>query len=98
MPFNKISEELLSSIQSITGTGNVLVLHEDITPYSHDETEDLRYFPEVVVKPSDTGQVSALLKLCNEHLIPVTARGGRDWLKRRRTARTWRPSYLNGKI
>lgn len=31
--------------------------------------------PDFVVRPQNTGQVSRILKLCSEHLIPVTARG-----------------------
>ncbi len=33
------------------------------------------YYPEVVVKPKSPQEVSALMKLCNQHLIPVTPRG-----------------------
>jgi glycolate oxidase len=75
MLFNKITEELLSSIREIAGSDNVLLAADDIGHYTHDETEDLHYFPEVVVKPGDANQISALLKLCNKHLIPVTPRG-----------------------
>ncbi|HCN83864.1 MAG TPA: FAD-binding oxidoreductase, partial [Sphingobacteriaceae bacterium] len=76
MPFNKISENILVSIREIVGFENVLILPEDTGPYSHDETEDLHYLPEVVVKPTRTEQIADLLRLCNEHLIPVTPRGG----------------------
>lgn len=76
MTFNKISENLLSQISSITGKENIISLQEDMELYSHDETEDLQFYPEVVVKPDSTEQISLLLKLCNEHNIPVTARGG----------------------
>ena len=31
--------------------------------------------PDFVVRPESTGQVSRILRLCSEHLIPVTARG-----------------------
>jgi len=31
--------------------------------------------PDFVVRPESTGQVSRLLRLCSEHLIPATARG-----------------------
>jgi len=43
--------------------------------YSHDETEKLVYIPEVVIKPANTAEISAIMKLCNEHRIPVTPRG-----------------------
>jgi glycolate oxidase len=75
MEFNKIASELLSAIKAIVGESNMLTKHDDLEKYSHDETEDLSYYPEVVVKPKSPEEVSALMKLCNEHLIPVTARG-----------------------
>src|SRR5699024_3637586 len=48
----------------------------DMDLYSRDETEDLQFFPEVVVKPDSAAQIALLLKLCNENHIPATARGG----------------------
>ncbi|MFI5159118.1 MAG: FAD-binding oxidoreductase, partial [Sphingobacteriales bacterium] len=75
MAFNKITPELLLAIKAIVGDSNVLIQHDDLEKYSHDETEDLTYYPEVVVKPKSPEEISALMKLCNENLIPVTARG-----------------------
>jgi glycolate oxidase len=75
MEFNKITAELLSAINAIVGDDAVITQHENMEKYSHDETEDLTYYPEVVVKPGSPEQISALMKLCNRHLIPVTPRG-----------------------
>ncbi|TSD66855.1 FAD-binding protein [Inquilinus sp. KBS0705] len=75
MTYNKITGDILAAITAIAGAGAVLTEKTAIENYSHDETEDLVYYPEVVVKPSIVEQVSALMKLCNEHLIPVTPRG-----------------------
>jgi glycolate oxidase len=75
MTYNKITTDILQQIQQIAGQAAVYTLHDDLEKYSHDETEDLRYYPEVAVKPQNTQQVSDLLKLCNEHTIPVTPRG-----------------------
>ncbi|WP_449435994.1 FAD-binding oxidoreductase [Pedobacter steynii] len=76
MAFNKITTDLLDQIKIIIGAPNVFTDEESLNTYSHDETEDLKYYPEVVVKPTDAAAISALLKLCNEHHIPVTPRGG----------------------
>lgn len=76
MPFNPITEKIAEQIKAIVGTENFITDHALLEKYAHDETEDLRYYPEVAVKPQTTEQVSALLKLCNEHSIPVTPRGG----------------------
>jgi len=75
MVYNKITADILRSITAIVSEGAVITRHADLEKYSHDETEDLSYYPEVVVKPRTAEEISALLKLCNEHLIPVTPRG-----------------------
>ena len=73
--FSKITPDILSAIKSIVGSENVFTQHDALEKYSHDETEDLHYYPEVVVKPGTPEEISALLKLCNKKMIPVTPRG-----------------------
>ena len=75
MEFNKITAELLTAIEAIVGSDAVITQHEGMKKYSHDETEDLTYYPEVVVKPGSPQEISALMKFCSQHLIPVTPRG-----------------------
>jgi glycolate oxidase len=75
MSYNKITEEVLAAIKSIVGDDAVITDHAGLEKYSHDETEDLHYYPEVVAKPKSPEEVSALMQLCNEHLIPLTPRG-----------------------
>ena len=76
MNFTKLNPQILEEIKSILSENSVFTDAESLDNYSHDETEDLRYQPEVVVKPKTTEEVSALLKLCNGYGIPVTPRGG----------------------
>ena len=75
MEFNKITEEILSAIKAIVGDDAVITQHAGMGKYSHDETEDLSYYPEVVVKPKSPREVADLMKLCNQYMIPVTPRG-----------------------
>ena len=75
MSYNKITSDILAAIKSIVGEEAVITQYTDLEKYSHDETEDLHYYPEVVAKPKSVEEISALMKLCNEHLIPVTPRG-----------------------
>ena len=75
MEFNKITGEILSAIKAIVGVDAVISQHDGMEKYSHDETEDLTFYPEVVVKPASAQEVSDLMKLCNKHLIPATPRG-----------------------
>jgi glycolate oxidase len=51
-----------------------------ILNYSHDETEDLHYPPEVVLKPENSKEISEILKFCNLKKIPVTPCGARTGL------------------
>jgi glycolate oxidase len=53
---------------------------ESIENYSHDETEDLRFPPHVVVKPTSVNEVSAIMRFCSEHEVPVTPAGARTGL------------------
>ncbi|MEN0054802.1 MAG: FAD-linked oxidase C-terminal domain-containing protein [Mucilaginibacter sp.] len=75
MNYNIITTPLLEAITAIVGADAVITQHDELERYSHDETEDLVYYPDVVVKPQSPEEVSALLKLCSKHLIPVTPRG-----------------------
>ena len=76
MEYTKITSAILAEIKNAIGDENVFIDEESLTNYAHDETEDLRYQPEVVVKPATAADISALLKICNEKHIPVTPRGG----------------------
>jgi len=72
---NKITAALLAQFEAIVGSPNIFTDKEHIEKYGKDETENLIYLPEVIVTPYTPEQISALLKICNEYLIPVTPRG-----------------------
>lgn len=76
MKFNKLSATLLSELGAIVGGENMLTDDEARGVYGQDETENLTFPPDVIVKPSTTQQVSEILKLATAHAIPVTPRGG----------------------
>lgn len=75
MNFNTINEALLVQIKTIVGESAIFTDREELHDYSHDETEDLRFYPQALVKPQTTEQVSELMKLANANQIPVTPRG-----------------------
>ena len=72
--YNKITAPILTRLQEIVGTEFVFTEHEKLKQYGRDETEDLLYIPEVVVKPGTPEEVSAILMLANKEQIPVTPR------------------------
>jgi glycolate oxidase len=74
--FNKVTAAHVAALREIAGVQYVLADEESMSRYAQDETEDLHYLPEVVVKPDTTEQVSRIMRLCNEELLPVTPRGG----------------------
>ncbi|MBK5285831.1 MAG: FAD-binding oxidoreductase, partial [Bacteroidia bacterium] len=75
LKFSNLTSKTIEELRSVCGNDFVKVSRDDIENYSHDETEDLRYFPEAVVKPKNAEEISAILKICNKENIPVTPRG-----------------------
>ncbi|TKB97691.1 FAD-binding oxidoreductase [Pedobacter cryophilus] len=76
MPFTPVSQHIILELTALVGKDAVFTDEENLLKYSKDETEDLSFFPEVVLKPKTTEEISAVLKYCNEHHIAVTPRGG----------------------
>jgi len=68
-------KQLISQFEEIIGQEHVFTSHDDLEKYSHDETEDLKFFPEVVLKPRTATEISKIMVLCNENQIFVTPRG-----------------------
>ncbi len=80
MTYSSINKGLQSKIEAIVGAENVFSDREVRKEYGHDETEDLNFLPELVVKPGSAQEVAAVLQLCNEELIAVTPSGARTGL------------------
>jgi len=71
---NKVLD-CLHQFKKIVGDNFVFVDEETLNNYAHDETENLHFLPDTVLKPKTTEEISAILKICNEYKIPVTPRG-----------------------
>jgi glycolate oxidase len=71
----KLSEKHITAFTKIVGENNVLRDDEALDKYAHDETEDLYFLPDIVLRPGSAAEISAILKICNDHKIPVTPRG-----------------------
>lgn len=72
---NASKPEVLESLRAIVGDENVIVDPNKVEPYAADAVKE-KFPPEAVVFPESTSQMVAILKLANECLFPVTARGG----------------------
>jgi glycolate oxidase len=75
MPFKKIAVEDIQFFKGILGEQFVFTDAETLDIAASDETEDLHYLPEVVLRPGSINEVSGVMKYCYEHHIPVTPRG-----------------------
>jgi len=76
--YGKVDEKIIRALVSISGENNVLSCQEEISGYTYDEYvfNQPGCFPEVVIRPGNTEELSEILKLANENKIPVTPRGG----------------------
>ncbi len=80
MVHQPVNEQFLIALRAAVPQGDVWTSEEQRRDYGHDETEDLNHPPEVVVRARNTAEVSAVVKLCAQHHIPVTPIGGRTGL------------------
>ena len=80
MDYKQLNIDDISFFKEIIGADFVFTDSESLQNYSHDETEDLSFPPEVVLKPTTTQQVAEVITYCNESNIAVTPCGARTGL------------------
>ena len=73
--YNKVTSITFLLFEKIVGKENMSSDKEQLEKYGQDETEDLIFFAEVILKPSSVKEISQIAKICNEHIIPLTVRG-----------------------
>lgn len=73
--YKRVTPSFIQQLQDIVGASLVGVDEETLSAYAQDQTENLHFMPEVVVKPTSAQQVSEIMKLCSAHRVPVTPRG-----------------------
>lgn len=79
IPYQNVTPGVVARLCQIVGERNLIFGDKDLLEmYSHDEVPDPRLarMPEVVVKPGSAEEISSILKLANQEMIPVTPRGG----------------------
>ena len=67
--------QLVEPLRRIVGVDGVLSAHSDLVVYECDGFVIEKNCPDVVVFPKTTGQVAAIVKLCNESGLPFLPRG-----------------------
>lgn len=73
--YNKVTSITYKEFENIVGSANISSEKVQLEKYGQDETEDFVFLADVVLKPSNTSQVAAIAKLCNQHNIALTTRG-----------------------
>lgn len=76
MQYNNFKDPALrDSFLALLPSDRFLLESETLYKYSHDETEDLHFLPEIVALPQTTEEVAILVTFCYENYIPITPRG-----------------------
>jgi glycolate oxidase len=67
----------IQQLEHIVGKANLFLPGaDDFEKYEQDETEDLRFAPQVVVCPSSTDQVRRIVRVARSERLPIVPRGG----------------------
>jgi glycolate oxidase len=69
-----ISKLATNKLAQILGKQHILTDTRDLSPFSHDATNQ-DFIPDAVAFPKDADQISKILRLANEELFPVIPRG-----------------------
>ncbi|MBD80666.1 MAG: FAD-binding oxidoreductase [Crocinitomicaceae bacterium] len=80
MSYNTITPSHIEELKTIVGKDYVYIDSETLENYAQDETEDLKFPPEVVLKPANAEEIARVLKLANTENIPVTPIGAKTGL------------------
>jgi glycolate oxidase len=75
-----LNPEILSELEKIVGPSYIFTDEATRRTYGQDETEDLNFPPQVVVKPANTEEVAQILKISNTYKIPTVPIGARTGL------------------
>lgn len=68
-------ETILAGLRAIVAGEGVISDPKELTPYETDAFTAYRRVPLAVVLPETTGEVSAVLRFCHDHGVPVVPRG-----------------------
>jgi glycolate oxidase len=66
---------LSEPLRRLLGPQRVLDAHSDLAVYECDAFVIEKHCPSMAVLPETTGEVAAIVKLCNEHVVPFVPRG-----------------------
>lgn len=76
----KIPHKIIYLLEKCIGKEWVFVDKETLINYGHDETEDLSFPPQVLVKPSTAKEISEIMKIAYKYNVSVTPIGAKTGL------------------
>jgi glycolate oxidase len=74
MEFKKLDADDIHFFTTIVGADYIFTDGVNLNKYGKDETVDVEFLPEVVLKPVTAIEISSILKYCSAHHIPVSPR------------------------
>lgn len=69
--FEKLNNKDIEYFKSIVGAQNVIIEKEEIEPYNIDFTKKYKGACSMVITPTSTEEISAVLKYCNDRKLAV---------------------------
>lgn len=73
--YNKITDADIKALIEISGESNVFTGDDISHDYSHDELGGIEKMPDLLIKVHSTEEISKIMKLAYDRVIPVTVRG-----------------------
>src|SRR5690625_7996904 len=70
-----LEQFILQRLRQIVGNDNVQDDQSSLLAYSYDSTAQFQALPDAVLSPTNKEQVAEVVKVCNEHQIPIVPRG-----------------------
>lgn len=70
-----MDQHIIQEFINIVGEKNVKMTTAQLLAYSYDATANYQALPDCVLSPRNTEEVSEIVKICNEHKIPIVPRG-----------------------
>jgi len=72
---NSEIDTIVSLFEEITGKDHVIT-GDSLYDYGKDQTLDLHFAYDILIKPASAHEISGIVKICNKYRIPITPRGG----------------------
>ena len=81
--YNEVDEDVLKELKNIVGSNYVITDKDSMVDYKKDQSSSfskVEKYPDVLIKPRTTEEISKIVRLANENMIPITPMGGKTGL------------------